>query len=356
MKIGIDGSSLIKPQPTGVEAVTRELIHALLQLDVAHQYILYTQSALPESFGQYSHVINRVIPPARFWTQTALSNAIVGDKLDIWWSPSNLLPRHLPSKVLATIHDLAFMKFPWAYTWRAWLGSWFTVKRARRFATKIIAVSQQTKTDLIKYFRTPLDQVTVIYNALPRPDESISPDRPRLPEEFILVVGRVEPRKNPLNTIHAFAEVARAHPALQLVFAGPAGASEPVRDLAQEYGLADRVLFLGFVSAGELENLYRRAKLLLFPSLYEGFGLPILEAFAHDLPVVTSNLGALREIAGEAAELIEPTSPSNIADGVRRLLDNPDAKAQYVAMGRERLRDFSWNRSARQLLDLINSL
>src|SRR3989344_1734565 len=167
MRIGIDGSALTNPQSTGVEVATRELIYALLQLDHDQQYILYAPAALPQRFQGFPNVINRIIPPAKFWTQTALSDAIAGDNLDVFWSPSNILPRKLPVKVLATVHDLAFMKFPRAYSWRSWLGSWLTVKRARRFATKIITVSQQTKTDLIKYFHTLPEQITVIYNALP---------------------------------------------------------------------------------------------------------------------------------------------------------------------------------------------
>ena len=356
MRIGIDASALVKSQPTGVEVATRELIYALLQLEGDLEYILYTPSTLPWQFQNHSHVISRIIPSTRWWTQTALSEAIAHDHLDVWWSPSNILPRKLPSKVLATVHDLAFMRFPRAYTFKNWLSSWLTVKRARRFATKIIAVSQQTKLDLEHYFNTPVNQIEVVYNAVPSTIDSLEPVHLPIPDEFILVVGGIEPRKNPFNIIHAFAELVASYPNLHLVFAGPTNLGEPVKDLTREYGLSDQVHLLGFVSEMGLNTLYQRAKLLLFPSLYEGFGLPILEAFAHDLPVVTSNSGALKEIAGEAGVLVEPTSPSQIANGIRQILDNSSARAHYVAAGRRRLADFSWEKSARRLKDIITSL
>jgi glycosyltransferase involved in cell wall biosynthesis len=223
-------------------------------------------------------------------------------------------------------------------------------------ATKIIAISQQTKADLEKYFHIPAARIAVILMSRPFQVADPKPGRLHLPDNFLLVVGRIEPRKNPLNIIRAFSKMTGVYPDLHLVFAGPATGARAVRDLAKRYGLTQRIHLLGFVSDPDLHALYHRARLLLFPSLYEGFGLPILEAFAYDLPVVTSDLGALKEVAGEAAVLVDPTSPDSIAVGVRQLLDNADARAHYVAMGSKRLEDFSWEHSAKQLLNLINLL
>jgi glycosyltransferase involved in cell wall biosynthesis len=355
MKIGIDGSAITKSQPTGVEVATRDLVSALLKLDQRNQYLIYTSVRLPEHWHK-PNVVNRVIPPTRLWTQTALSRAIASDNLDVWWSPSNILPRKLPKKVLATVHDLAFIKFPRAYTFKNWLGSWLTVWRARRLATKIIAISQQTKSDLERYFQTPAEQIVIVPMAQPFLAESTFPLKYPIPDKFILVVGRIESRKNPFNIVYAFAELAHAHPDLHLVFAGPPTHGHAVKKLAKRYGVDGRVHLFGFVSDFGLVKLYRRAQVLLFPSLYEGFGIPILEGFVHETPVVTSNTGALKEVAGDAAVLVDPTSPASIAGGVRRLLDNPETRAHYVAMGNKRSQDFSWDKSAEKLLTLINSL
>lgn len=354
MKIGIDATALVSPQPTGVEVVTRELLRALLELDRANLYLLYTPRPLDNSWSRFSHATNRVLPPKRFWVLTQLAPAILEDQLDVFWSPSNLLPSKLPAKTLATIHDLATVYFPQAYSWKTRLLSWITLMRAAK-ATKVIAVSQQTKTDFLNRFKLKSDKVVVIPNALPHLPE-VQPGVSQY-GDYILTVGRVEARKNPVTAIKAFALIAPNYPKLKLVFAGSMGyQADAAKELVKTVGLEDRVEFLGFVNNIQLANLYLHAKLVLFPSLYEGFGLPVLEAFHYGIPVVASNTPAVAEVAGNGALLINPVDALEVSQAIVRLLEEPELRARLIEQGTERLNMYSWESSAAKLLQIINSL
>jgi glycosyltransferase involved in cell wall biosynthesis len=184
-----------------------------------------------------------------------------------------------------------------------------------------------------------------------------NPNEPTLFNEYLLVVGRVEARKNPITAIKAFALIASQYPKLQLVFAGGFGyQADLAKQLAQTVGLSDRIHFLGFVDDAKLANLYFHAKIVLFPSLYEGFGLPVLEAFHYGVPAVASNTPAVAEVAGDGAMLVDPTDALNLSRKVVQLLEEPELRAQLIERGTHRLQQYSWDQSAEKLLALINSL
>jgi len=356
MKIGIDATALVHPHPTGVEVVTRDLLRSLLAQDYDNHYFLYTPAPLPEVWLKFPQVTNRVLPPRFFWVLTRLSPALVQDHLDLFWSPSNLLPFHLPNKVLATIHDLAAFYFPRAYSLRSRLLSWLTTRRAIQFATKVLVVSQQTKTDLVTKFKLAPERVAVIPNALPQlPTADLS--TPAQFSTYLLMVGRVEARKNPLTAIKAFALIAQQYPKLQLVFAGGFGfQSDDIKQLVEEVGLSHRIHFLGFVDANILANLYIHATAVLFPSLYEGFGLPVLEAFHYGIPVIASTAPAVAEVAGDGAILVDPTDAIGLSQAIVKLLEEPELRAHLIEQGTHRLQEYSWQQSAEKLLIIIKSL
>ncbi len=355
MKIGIDATALTHQEPTGVELVTHELIHALLKRDRDNQYLLYTPTPLNPSWLRYPNVENRVLPSRRFWIWRSLSPAVSKDHLDLFWSPSNILPPKLPAKSIATVHDLAFIHFPQAYSWVNRLRSWLTIRRAVRFASKIIAVSEQTKKDITTKFNLPEEKVVVIPNALP--DSPSSVPIPYILGGYILVVGRVEARKNPITAIKAFALIAPTYPKLRLVFAGNFGfQAEQAKDLVQKLGLSERIQFLGFTDKKVLANLYAHARIILFPSLYEGFGLPILEAFYYGIPVVASNTPALSEVAEDAALLVPPTDTVAMSHALSQLLDDPELRTGLIEKGTVQLQNYSWENSAEKLLGVINSI
>jgi len=355
-RVGVDGSALVKPTPTGVERATTEMLRALFKFDIGNQYFVYVPAQLPTEFQNLPNVAGRIVPRQRFWTQTALPRAIKQDNLDIFWSPSHILPPKLPPKSLATIHDLAFVVYPESYSWWNRILQRTTVLRAKSSATKIIAITASTKKDLRRYFSVPESQIDVVPMARPIGDLSGTKSLPKW-KNYILVVGRVESKKNSLNIVKTFGILSTKYPDLHLVFAGPAGYGfDKVRKWVSDFNAKDKIHFLGFVSDEELNSLYHYAKLLLFPSLYEGFGMTILEGFAAGIPVVTSNIGAMKEVAGGAAMLVNPHELDSIVIGVDKLLSNEDTRQKYIEAGKKRLRDFSWESSATKIRDIINNL
>ncbi len=360
-RIGIDGSALIKDCPTGVEVMSRELITALIKQDRDNQYFVYAPKPLPEEILRFPNVTGRVGKIVRFWTQTLLPRMIKRDNLDVFWSPSNILPRAVKCKTLATIHDLAFMRFPRCYRIKDWFLSWLTAYRAVKYATSIMTVSRQTKQDLVHYFDASLDQIKVIYCALPYTHQQANPQdikhKYNLPDTFLLSVGRIEPRKNPTNIILAFKMIAPEFPDLHLVFVGPPTSYlRKVQSLIDRSGLHSRVHLLGFVPLDDLFTIYQMAQVLVFPSLYEGFGIPILESWAARTPVVTSNVGATKEVAEDAAALVDPSSPRDIAEKIKNLLKDETIRAKYIQAGTSRLQHFSWKHSAGRLKDILENL
>lgn len=357
--IAIDAQGLAHTRPTGVENATRELIQALLTIDTVNHYILYTPVPLSPDFNFGANVQVKILPPRMFWTWRAIGGALKKDQPDVYWAPSNYLPPNLPQTVLATVHDLVFIKHPELMGTKDRLLNKFTIDRAIRFATKLIAVSEATKNDLIEYANIDPERIEVIYHGLPSSRARYTDGEAslNLPNEFALVVGRIEPRKNPLNIIRGFAEMTTEHPNLHLVFAGfPGRGFEQVTKLIEELGLTRKVIFLDFVTPKNLTQLYHQAKILLYPSLFEGFGFNILEGFASRVPVITSNFGATAEIAGDAAYLVDPTKPYEIATAIDVLVSDFALRTKLISAGESRVKDFSWTRSANQLLELINNL
>ncbi|MBU1092064.1 glycosyltransferase family 4 protein [Patescibacteria group bacterium] len=356
MVIGIDASAILSSKKTGVEVVTTDLIKAILRNDKTNTYWLYSPMALPVDIITNERVINVVIPGKRFWTQIYLRNVIKKNPPNIFWSPSHILPA-LPrqTKGIATIHDLAWYLLPQGYTWKNRLMSWLTVRRAIQQADHLIAVSQQTKKDLKKYFKVAGDDVAVIYHAL-RSDWSNDDTDPKL-GDYLLFVGRIEFRKNILQLIKAFQGFAESHPQIKLVLAGSPGYGyNHVQKLIKRLKLSANVINLSYVPSQILPGLYRHALGVVYPSLYEGFGLTILEGFAANVPVMTADIGGTKEIAGNAALLINPLDVDEINLGLHRLVDDKDLRNSLIAKGKQRLTEFNWDLSAQKIIDLWQHL
>src|SRR5680860_610949 len=184
-KIGVDGTALVNMHPTGVELATTDLLQALFRVDRDNQYLIYTPTPLPINFKNLANVVERIIPPRRFWTQTALPKALKQDNLDVFWSPSNILPPKQSPKYLTTLHDIAFVIYPHVYKTSNRLMQMFGIWRAKHIANKIIVSSATTKQDLYKHFKIPLEKMQVVSLALPnRP--GIKPTQRPAWEEYLL--------------------------------------------------------------------------------------------------------------------------------------------------------------------------
>lgn len=362
MIIGIDASKLLSHNKTGVEIATSELIKAVLKQDMDNTYWLYTPQPLKiNGLIDGERIKNVVVPGKRFWTLWALSKELKKNPPDIFWSPSNFLPYNLPKKSVATICDLAFYLYPKSYSLKArWL-SMFALKRAIKSATKLIAISRQTKKDLKNHFNIPGENINIIYCALRTDLKEKSFDFEKTYsqlDKYFIYVGRLELRKNLLNILIAFSIFnSQIDQSVKLVLGGSKGYGfNQIKKLIKKLKLEDKVVVLGYIPDDHLPALYKRSLGSIFASRYEGFGLNILEGFAAKVPVMTSNFGAMAEVADNAALLVDPFDVNSIAKGFNQLYSNKNLRQSLIDKGSNRLKGFSWEISAKKLIDLWQNL
>ncbi len=299
--------------------------------------------------------------PGRF-TPTLLSLESVVGEVDLFHGTTFTVPARRRAPVVATVHDLTLLRRPE-------LGTNRLVSMVRKAAgslpgaDRIIAVSETTRRDIVELCGVPPDRISVVYNGCsaefrPRDRETcLAETEHHLQSKgpFLLHVGTVEPRKNLATLIRAFALLRRQTglPHKLLLAGAPGWESQPLGAIAAEEGVAAEVLFAGFVPKRLLPSLYCAADVFVYPSLYEGFGLPVIEAMASGTPVVTSNLSALPEIAGGAALLVEPSDPEEIAAAIKLCLEDPSRAARLRSDGLARAEEFSWERTASQTLEVF---
>ena len=270
-------------------------------------------------------------------------------------------PPFTPCPVVATIHDLAFEHLPQTFKRRSWMQLRLTVRRTARRAAHIITVSEYSRQDIIKTYRLDPERITVTLEAAPahfRPAASSEVERVRalygLEKEYILAVGSIQPRKNLIRLIRAYAHLRHSRPSdklPQLVLVGKRAwlYSSTLRALA-ESGLDDRTVLTGYVSETDLPALYTGALCFVYPSYFEGFGLPPLEAMQCGAPVITGDQTSLPEVVGDAGLLINPFDESAIASAIARLIDDAGLRAELRNRGLQRAARFDWHETARLTL------
>jgi glycosyltransferase involved in cell wall biosynthesis len=274
----------------------------------------------------------------------------------LYHATEHLLPYLPTTPTVLTVHDLIFERYPQHHTWRNMLYLRAAMPRYVAAATAIIAVSQQTKADLVELYGADADKIFVVYEGIdaafaPAPAAEMvrvrtqySPERP-----YLLMVGTLEPRKNHAAALHALARLkAQGFPYRLLVVGGQGWRFAPIRQLVDDLGLAGDVTFTGYVPLADLPPLYTGADCVLLPSLYEGFGFPVLEAMACAAPVVCSNASSLPEVAGGAALLVPPTDAQALADAVALLLTQPALAAELRRRGLQQAARFRWETCAAQ--------
>jgi len=397
MRIGFDASRITTPQRTGTENYSFYLARALAGVDKSNEYVLYFRDSLSsEAFAEIS-LANpafgaRVLPWPRLWTQGGLAWECLTHPPDILFIPAHTVPviRRPSLRTVVTIHDLGFEYLPEYHQFPQKLYLDKMTKYAALCASHLIAVSKSTKADLIRQFKVPEGKVTVVYEGVDRnrflPPRQLARRRGGVAEEvtkleteevkerynirgpYILFVGTVQPRKNLRRLIEAFSMItgpARAlhgpglEGRLQLVIAGrPGWLFDDIYSAPRDFGVEDRVLFLGHVSDKDLSSLYRGAICFCLPSLYEGFGLPVLEAMASGVPVVTANISSLPEVGGEAAIYVDPYDVDSIARGLGEVLGSYGTTryAGWVRKGFDQLAKFTWERCARETLQVFNAV
>ena len=371
MRIGLDATPAVR-QGGGIGRYARELLMALGQLERPHNFRLFAASTrplpyplpdLPPNFS-FRRLPFHDIWLARAWHRIKLPlpvELILGP-LDLFHALDFALPpvqRGLPT--LLTVHDLSFVRDPEsaAPALRRFLEQ--VVPRSIRRASHVLADSASTRDDILQLYPVPANKVEVLYpgvDARFRRIDDTAPVRARYQlgeASFILSVSTLQPRKNYVRMVQAFARL--PHPDLRLVIAGGRGwLYEDIFSEVRRLGLENRVHFLGFVKDSDLPALFSAARAFAYPSLYEGFGLPILEAMACGTPVLTSSVSCLPEIAGGAALLVSPLDVDAIAAGLNRLLTDSRLRSELISSGHARAAKFTWDSSARQLVSIYERL
>jgi glycosyltransferase involved in cell wall biosynthesis len=367
MTIGLEAERANLPNPTGVERFAAELIKELAKIDQTNNYILYFRTQPKDWFYKLpSNFKCKVMPFPKFWTQIRLSWEMLTHPVDVLVILASALPFYHPKNSIVTVHDIAFEFFPEAFPWfmRNYL-IWST-RFAVKHSAKVIAVSQATKGDLVKHYNAPEERIAVIH--LGKGDEhkplkygEVQPvlDKHGLVyEKYALFLGTMQPRKNIQKLIDAWIKLKKDYNVEEtLVIAGGKGwLWEPIVEKIEQAGVADGIKHLGYVDDADLPALYSGAKLLTLPALYEGFGLPPLEAMAFGTPVVVSNISSLPEVVGDAGKLVDPNSVDSIAEGLLEVLTDADLRKQMMVKGLEQSKKFTWPKTAKETLDLIESL
>ncbi len=387
MKIGIDISQIVY-EGTGVATYTRSLVEAMVKLAPEDKFFLFGSSlrnrrpliefikALGAGNVQKKFSF---LPPKLLeflWNGIhVLPIETFTGELDVFHSSDWLEPPTKKAKRITTIHDLLVFKYPETFVPRG--GHDIVANQKRKFhfvknySDLIIAVSETTKREAMEILKIPERKIRVIYEAAdpifyPRKSAEIEEVKAKYGiGEYLLCVGTREPRKNLDRVIMAFAEMARVNEGLSLVIAGKYGwgqENEKLKiksfDKAQDKSekLDSKVKILGFVEKEDLPRLYSGAKAFVYPSLYEGFGLPILEAMACGCPTVTSNIGSMKEVAGGAAILAEPESSESLAGAISKILRSRNVQEELKIKGIKRAGEFSWEKAALQTLECYRQL
>lgn len=362
--IGIDASRALSAAPTGTEGYSYHLIRALLsQLDAQYRTKLYFRFA--PNLDTFPGAELRVIPCPRLWTHVRLSWEMVRHAPNLLFVPAHVLPPVRPKRTLVTIHDLGYRYFPEAHPRRQRLYLDWSTRWNACVASHILADSCATRDALMQEYGVTASKITVAY---PGYDSDIAPVRDAdvlaavraryaIPGPYILFMGRLQPRKNLVRLIEAFAHLTPGRPALTLVLAGPAGwLADPIRARVRELRLEARVLFPGYIAEADKAALISGAQVFAYPSLYEGFGFPVLEAQACGVPLLASHTSSLPEVVGEGGLLVDPLDETAIAEGLARLLDDVMLRRTLVALGSANLRRFSWEATARVVLSVMEDL
>jgi glycosyltransferase involved in cell wall biosynthesis len=358
MIIGVDASRATAARRTGTEAYSLHLLRALLALPTAHRFRLYFNQAPPDGLlPAGGRVERRVLSFPRLWTHLRLAAELVRQRVDVLYVPAHVLPIAFPGDAVVTVHDLGYRMFPEAHpvASRLYL-EWGTRWSARRART-VIADSEATRRDLVTHYRVDPAGIVVAY---PGYDESLRPVRQPealaavrarygIGKDYFLTMGTLQPRKNLVRLIEAYSRLPVASRP-QLVLAGKRGwLAEPILARAEEPG----VVVPGFVAEEDKAALLSGATAFLFPSLYEGFGFPALEAMACRTPVICSNTSSLPEVAGEAALLVDPLETTAWTDAMVRIQREQALRAELVERGAARVKRFSWGRCAEMVMAAI---
>lgn len=364
MKIGVMLRHL--GSPGGIGVYTVNVLNALLRVDRENQYVLLYNS--PEHLGRFSefpNVVEKVLsaPNYIWWDQITVPRYARSEGLDLIYNPKLSVPMFSRCKTALVMHGAEQFAVPWAFKWYDRVYFSLANRLYCKKANAIFAMTSIGAKDIARYMGADPGKVFVVPEAysphcqvIERSKAQGVKDKYSLPDNFIFFIGGVNPIKNLGNILRAYEKIQRSFPH-QLVVAGfKRWQYSQDLQLVNKLGIEDKVRFVDFIDDEEVPAFYNLADLLVFPSLYEGFGMPVLEAMACGCPVVTTNTGCSPEVAGGAAVLVNPYDPDEIAQGMQRVLTDEALRESLVRKGLERAKDFSWDRCAKETLDVLQRI
>lgn len=381
MRIAIDALPLMVPK-TGIGFYTHHLLSEFIRIAPENDYylcdILWGRSFYNlikiKNFPGMSDTLQHISGfsfPFRIMSRIALllyarttKGARKIEKMDLFFGPNFRAIFRKSLRTVITIHDMAHEYYPENVDEKLLRYLKQELLRTARFATLIIADSQNTKMDILKFLNVPEDKVKVIYIGIDKTFRPVTDPiileatrkKYHLPGKFILYLGAIQPRKNIAGLIRAYHLLCQdPNFKYRLVVAGGIGwKNRDINQLVFELGLKDRIRFTGYISSSDLPILYNLAEAFIYPSFYEGFGLPVLEAMACGTPVVTSNVSSLPEVGGNAVVSINPRSVDELANEIRRILSDKELRSRCITKGLERAKIFSWEKCALETLKALN--
>ena len=360
------------PRRVGSGEYCFELLLSLNKIDKKNNYIIYLPqsptSDLPRESSRWHY---KIVKPRKMWTLFGLSLEFLlkRSRPDVFFSPTHYLPIFTPKKSVISILDVSYLKYPELFKksdlnqLRNWTK--FSVKKAK----KVFTISQASKDDIIKEYGIAKDKVVVTYpgtKVLSSKYNVLSMDEIEkkygIQGEYVLFVGTLQPRKNIVRLVEAFSMLINANDKrintnMNLVIVGKKGwLYEEILESPKKFNVGDKVKFLDFVSDEDLPSFYKNAICFVLPSLYEGFGLPVLEAMKYGCPVITSNVSSLPEAGGDAALYVDPKDVSDIADNLRLMIKSPQLRKELIEKGYEQVKKFSWEKTAKETVKALEGL
>lgn len=367
LTIGVDANEANVIDRVGISEYAYQILTKLYQLrkneEFSHSFIIYLKSkpldVMPKTTSWWKY---KIVKPSKFWTQVGLPvNLFLQNNADVFLTLTHYAPRFSPIPTIVSVMDLSFLHFPSTFK----KDDLYQLKNWTKYSVlnskKVITISQSSKDDIIKFYKVPESKVQVVHLGLKEINMESSSKSLRefgINQKFILFVGTLQPRKNIVSLIKAYAILPQAlKDSHQLVIVGKKGwLYDEILSAPAKFGVEERTLFLDYVTDQDLPNFYKSAEVFVLPSLYEGFGLPILEAMRYGCPVLTSNVSSLPEAGGEAALYFDPEDIEDISEKLAKVLQDSELRSKMKEKGLVHYKKFTWDKAAKEVLKAVESV